>query len=160
MPVDALCGAAFTVDCCAGADGPGSEIPLMPSRKPFNPCLLYTSGPITPGMGAGETPSGSSGSSSNPSQSQQPPPPSPSQPPAATAPPQNAQDTPPEEGVRAVNTVIHAQVNEVIVPVTVKDPKGNPVAGLTWRDFTVYELSLIHISGTICTRTFSLDCMR
>jgi hypothetical protein len=38
-----------------------------------------------------------------------------------------------------VNTVIHAQVNEVIVPVTVKDPKGNPVAGLTWRDFTVYE---------------------
>ena len=35
--------------------------------------------------------------------------------------------------------MIHAQVNEVVVPVTVKDPKGNPVAGLTWRDFTVYE---------------------
>jgi len=31
------------------------------------------------------------------------------------------------------------QVNEVQVPVTVKDPKGNPVSGLTWRDFTIYE---------------------
>jgi len=31
------------------------------------------------------------------------------------------------------------QVNEVVVPVTVKDAKGNLVAGLTWRDFKVYE---------------------
>jgi VWFA-related protein len=31
------------------------------------------------------------------------------------------------------------QVNEVVVPVTVKDSKGNPVSGLTWRDFTIYE---------------------
>jgi len=31
------------------------------------------------------------------------------------------------------------QVNEVQVPVTVKDSKGNPVSGLTWRNFKIYE---------------------
>ena len=31
------------------------------------------------------------------------------------------------------------EVNFVEVPVTVKDSKGNLVAGLTWRDFPVYE---------------------
>jgi VWFA-related protein len=89
-------------------------------------------------MGAGETPSGPGGSSSA-NQPQQPPPPAASQPPAATPPPPNAQDTAPLEGANARNAIIHAQVTEVVVPVTVKDPKGNPVAGLTWRDFTVFE---------------------
>ncbi len=44
------------------------------------------------------------------------------------------------------------QVNEVVVPVTVKDTKGNPVSGLTWRDFTVYENTT---KETI--RVFSVD---
>jgi VWFA-related protein len=43
-------------------------------------------------------------------------------------------------------------VNEVVVPVTVKDPKGNAVAGLTWRDFKVYENNT---KETI--RVFSVD---
>jgi len=38
-----------------------------------------------------------------------------------------------------VNATFRAEVTEVVVPVTVKDNKGNAVAGLTWRDFTVYE---------------------
>jgi len=117
------------------------QTPVPDAPTPQAPTALPgVQGPITPGIGAGETPSGSSsGSSSNPSQPDQPPPPPPSQPPAATTPQPNAQDTPPLEGASAQNLIIHAQVTEVIVPVMVKDPKGIPVAGLTWRDFTVYE---------------------
>jgi VWFA-related protein len=35
--------------------------------------------------------------------------------------------------------VLRVNVNAVEVPVTVKDAKGNLVAGLTWRDFKVFE---------------------
>ena len=49
-----------------------------------------------------------------------------------------SQQTPPQEGSAAVANYV-VQVNFVTVPVTVKDSKGNLVAGLTWRDFTVYE---------------------
>jgi VWFA-related protein len=43
------------------------------------------------------------------------------------------------EGVAATTTVIHLNVNFVEVPVSVKDNKGNLVAGLTYRDFKVFE---------------------
>jgi VWFA-related protein len=38
--------------------------------------------------------------------------------------------------------VIHAKVNFVEIPFTVKDNKGKPVWGLTWRDVRVYENNL------------------
>ncbi len=61
--------------------------------------------------------------------------------PAAAQPQQEPEQPPPDmpppgkEG----EYLIRRQVNLVPVPVTVKDQKGKPVSGLTWRDFKVYE---------------------
>jgi VWFA-related protein len=111
---------------------PDAPTPQAPSDLP--------GGPVTPGIGAGESPSSSSAASPNPDQPPaQPaaPEPAPSQPPVV-APPPDQQVTPPEEGAAARANIV-VNVNFVEVPVTVKDSKGNLVAGLTWRDFTVYE---------------------
>ena len=140
--------------------GPGvraqQQTPVPDAPTPQAPTALPgTEGPIPPGIGSGETPEGSAASSSSAGQQQPaqptPPPPS-SQPPAAAAPQANSQDTPPQEGIAAVNASFVSHVTEVVVPVTVKDPKGNPVAGLTWRDFTVYENST-----RVPLKVFSVD---
>jgi len=54
------------------------------------------------------------------------------------------QTTPPEqpaagEGVEKVSSILHLSTTFVEVPVTVKDSKGKLVAGLTFRDFKVFE---------------------
>jgi len=95
---------------------------------------------ITPGKGAGdEVPTGPNSSSTTPGDDQAPP--------SSLAPStqgkdtfqQSAPDMPaPGEGISALTT-LHIDVNFVEVPVTVKDAKGKLVAGLTWRDFRVFE---------------------
>jgi hypothetical protein len=112
------------------------------------PTLQGADGPITPGLGGGQksnTPASSSTTGQPQADAPPPPPPPPSQPSPDT------QATPPEEGAGAVSRFVQ-QVNEVVVPVTVKDSKGQLVAGLTWRDFKVYENN---ISEPI--RVFSTD---
>ncbi len=117
--------------------------PAVPDAPaPQNPTpLADVGGPITPGMGSsGTSTAPATGTSSN-SSAQQPA--STVQPPANPAKDQ-VQTTPPEmpaagEGFEKTTTIIRLNVNFVEVPVTVKDAKGNLVAGLTFRDFKVYE---------------------
>ena len=109
-----------------------SAVPDAPTPQ-APPALQGASGPITPGMG-GEPQSNSPASSSTTAQPQ----PEATAPPPASPPSQDSQATPPEEGAAAAARFV-VQVNEVVVPVTVKDSKGNLVSGLTWRDFKVYE---------------------
>jgi VWFA-related protein len=126
-------GLAFGVRAQQQTPVPDAPTPQAPTSMPG------AQGPITPGIGSGETSPTPSSSNAGQPQPEQPTPPSPSQPPATTVPVPNANDTAPEEGNNAVNATIHAYTTEVVVPVLVKDSKGAPVAGLDWRDFTVYE---------------------
>ena len=114
---------------------PDAPVPQAPAPLPG------TDVPITPGIGAGEAPANPAASSSSAPQAQpaQPQAPPAAQPPVQAAEPASAQQAPPQEGAAAMNAIIRAEVNEVVVPVTVKDGKGNPVSGLTWRNFSVYE---------------------
>ena len=117
-----------------------SSVPDAPAPQPQTaPLKDVTSGPIKPGAGAGTEP-GSNSSSSSGGGAQQAPAPSQPPPPAKdevqTAPPELPA---PGEGFDKLQTIIRLNVNFVEVPVTVKDSKGQLVAGLTFRDFKVFE---------------------
>jgi len=117
-----------------------STVPDAPTPQAPKPLASDVNGPITPGLGAGDTPSGPTSSSNPPAQ--QPPAPS-SQMPSNQG-KDRFQVAPPEipaagEGVDKAATIIRLHVNFVEVPVTVKDSKGKLVSGLTYRDFKVFE---------------------
>jgi VWFA-related protein len=119
---------------------PAQQQPVPDAPTPQAPTAL-PGGPVTPGIGGGETgPNSSSATGAPAAQPATIPQPPPTQPPVIERPP-DQQATPPEEGNAAVANFV-LQVNEVVVPVTVKDSKGNPVSGLTWRDFSIYENNL------------------
>ena len=113
-------------------------VPDAPTPQAPRPLTLDASGPITPGKGAGNEQPGSASSSSSPAQQ-----PVPSSLPPTPQGKDMIQTAPPEmpaagEGASAITTFV-SHVTFVEVPVTVKDPKGKLVAGLTYRDFKVFE---------------------
>jgi VWFA-related protein len=124
---------SFNLNLSPVAQAQQSPVPDAPAPQPTKP-LSDVNGPITPGLGAGNEQTAPSSTSDSPSQSAAPS----SQAPAATKEPVQAL---PPELLSAADTATKLVINTtyVQVPVTVKDPKGNMVAGLTWRDFKVYE---------------------
>ncbi len=114
-------------------------VPDAPQPQAPKPLASDVNGPITPGIGAGETPTGPTSSSNPQAQQTAPGSPAPSSQVLSGQDKDQVQTTPPElpaagEGVNAIpKFIIHT--NFVEVPVTVKDPKGKLVAGLTYRDF-------------------------
>ena len=138
MALAALLSSSLYLSPAALAQQQQPAVPDAPTPQ-AQPPLSGVDGPITPGKGAGDVPPGPN-SSSNPPAQQQPAPSS--QAPSAQG-KDEVQATPPEmpapgEGMAALTRFV-VNVNFVEVPVTVKDAKGNLVAGLTFRDFKVFE---------------------
>jgi VWFA-related protein len=112
---------------------PNAPVPDAPAPQAPKP-LSTVDGPITPGIGAGDEQAAPSSSSDTPDQ-----------PGASTAAPAAepkdtfVNPTPATLNPEDIGATIVTNTTYVEVPVTVKDTKGKMVAGLTWRDFKVYE---------------------
>jgi VWFA-related protein len=121
-----------------------SSVPDAPTPQAPPPLTGPGGAPITPGHGSGTEPAGGTSSSASSSATpDQADPNAPSSRAPSSETKDEAQPTPPQlpapgEGMEALTHLV-VNVNFVEVPVTVKDPKGHLVAGLTYRDFKVYE---------------------
>ena len=142
---------AFALSAAAQFQQPAQQpaqqaVPDAPTPQAPKP-LSDERNQVTPGSGAnGEAaqPANNAPSSSVvPDDNFQPPPAQPSNNQPSNA-PDTIQGAPPElpeagAGVDAIKTNIIVHTDAVEVPVIVKDSKGQMVAGLTWRDFRIFE---------------------
>jgi VWFA-related protein len=137
-PLYAFSPAAFAQSQQSVPDAPAPQAPAP---------LSDVKNQVTPGLGTPGTqpaaPSNAPSSSAAGSDFQPAPEQPGSRPPTSTA-PDSVQGAAPEvpgagQGVDAFKSHITVTTRAVEVPVTVKDSKGQMVAGLTWRDFRVYE---------------------
>jgi VWFA-related protein len=162
IALTALFGFTLYLSPTSSSQAQQSTVPDAPAPQARQP--LSDMGTITPGRGtaADQSTGESSTPPDNPPQQQQPTaPPPPATPPPPQA-PDNFQTTPAEEGAAAVTKFV-VNVNYVEVPVLVKDNKGNPVAGLTQRDFKVFEnnvrqpLSVFSVDPRALSVAFVID---
>jgi VWFA-related protein len=121
----------------APAQNQQTPVPDAPTPQ-APPPLPGTQGPITPGEGTG--PATASSDSTTPS-TPAPAAPAPASTQTPAQPPADDQfnQPAPKTSEADLQTIFRINVNFVEVPVTVKDSKGRAVAGLTFRDFKVYE---------------------
>ena len=133
----ALIGSCFILNPIGRAQTQ-QTIPDAPAPQRSGP-LPGAVGPVVPGGGTTPIEDQTEGSSSTTTTAAPAPQqPEPSKPVAPPPPPDNAGAPPAEEGGAAITKFV-VNVSYVEVPVIVKDSKGNQVAGLTQRDFKVFE---------------------
>ena len=131
LVLTAIFSSSLSLSGVALAQQPTDQQAVPDAPKPQPSSTLKDLGPITPGIGATAGPTSSSTSPDVPQQTAPKAPPSP----AYGCADDGAGELTPED----IGSTIRVNTTYVEVPVTVKDQKGNPVAGLTWRDFKVYE---------------------
>ena len=139
MALAALVNLSPNMSPAALAQQQQPAVPDAPTPQARPPLTGVDGSSITPGIGAGKESATPTSSSTSSAQEQAPPS---SQAPSAQG-KDEIQTTPPEmpaagEGMTALTRFV-VNVNFVEVPVTVKDSKGKLVAGLTFRDFKVFE---------------------
>ena len=117
---------------------PADQQAVPDAPAPQAPSSFKGFGPMTPGSGSAST-----AATSNPSSTSSTSTDVPRQAPSTQPPPSQTKDvqtTPPETMTpEDIGSRLVVNTTYVEVPVTVKDSKGKPIAGLTWRDFRVYE---------------------
>jgi VWFA-related protein len=142
----ALVSASMLLNPVSLAQKQQSAVPDAPVPQAL-PQLSGANGtPITPGKGTADVPPSPDSSSASPAAQA----PAPASQAPAVLPPDNVQTEQPEGADALPRYVVN--VNFVEVPVTVKDTKGALVAGLTFRDFQVYENSV-----RVPLRLFAVD---